>query len=383
MYRIALSMLFGDRGKYLAMVIGITFAAIIMTQQPAIYLGLISRTYSYIDEMSLPDIWVMDPSVEFIEESQTLRDTELQRVRSVEGVAWAVPMHKQQVYATMPDGSRKVIEVTGLDDATLVGIPRDIIAGSIADLRQQDAIILDEVAATERMRFRGEDGKLRPVKVGDELQINDHRAVVVGIAKMRRTFTLMAMGFTTYSRSLDFTPTERRSLTYVLVKASDKQKIPQVIASIRKLGLTAYTSKEFKQVTQNYWEENTGIPVNFGISTLFGFIIGAVVAGQTFYNFVRENLRQYATLKAMGVRNAMLVKMVLVQAATVGVIGYGLGVGAAAFFGSLIGEAKLAFLLTPNVLLLCAVAISLIVLISALIAMRTVMRTEPAVVFRT
>lgn len=383
MYRIALNMLFGDRSKYLAMVVGITFAAIIMTQQPAIYLGLISRTYSYIDEMSLPDIWVMDPSVEFVEESHTLRDTELQRVRGVEGVAWAVPIHKQQVYATMPDGARKVIEVTGLDDATLVGIPRHMIEGSIYNLRQQDGIILDEIAATERMRFRGEDGKLRPARVGDELQINDHRAVVVGIAKMRRTFTLMAMGFTTYSRSLDFTPPERRSVSYILVKVKNPDDTSHIIASIRKLGLTAYTSEEFKQVTQNYWEENTGIPVNFGISTLFGFIIGAVVAGQTFYNFVRENLRQYATLKAMGVRNAMLVKMVLVQAATVGVIGYGLGVGAAAFFGSLIGEAKLAFLLTPSVLLLCAVAISLIVLISALIAMRTVMRTEPAVVFRT
>ncbi|MBX9804418.1 MAG: ABC transporter permease, partial [Alphaproteobacteria bacterium] len=66
MYIIALQMLFGDKGKYLAMVVGISFAALVMTQQPGIFVGLLSRTYSFVKDVSLPDIWVMDTGVQFV-----------------------------------------------------------------------------------------------------------------------------------------------------------------------------------------------------------------------------------------------------------------------------------------------------------------------------
>ena len=82
----------------------------------------------------------------------------------------------------------------------------------------------------------------------------------------------------------------------------------------------------------------TGIPINFGITTLLGFIVGTAIAGQTFYNFTIENLRQFGTLKAMGLSNERLVAMiVLLQATVVGLLGYCLGVGLAAVFGVLAG----------------------------------------------
>ena len=48
MNHIALKMLMGDKGKYIGIVMGLTFASLIMTQQPAIFLGIMSRTYSFI-----------------------------------------------------------------------------------------------------------------------------------------------------------------------------------------------------------------------------------------------------------------------------------------------------------------------------------------------
>ena len=94
MYYIALQMLFGDRAKYFAMVIGISFAAQMMTQQPSIFVGLLSRTYSFVKDVSEPDIWVMDSGVQFVEESKPMRDIELLRVRGIDDVLWAVPMYK-------------------------------------------------------------------------------------------------------------------------------------------------------------------------------------------------------------------------------------------------------------------------------------------------
>ena len=88
---IALKMLMGDRGKYLGIVMGLTFASLIMTQQPAIFVGLMMRSYSFITDVGLPDIWVMDPKVQFVDDVKPLQDMKLFRVRGIEGVDWAMP----------------------------------------------------------------------------------------------------------------------------------------------------------------------------------------------------------------------------------------------------------------------------------------------------
>ena len=68
MNRIAIKMLVGDRAKYLGIIMGITFASLLITQQAAIFVGLMTRTYSAITDLGLPDIWVMDPKVQFIDD---------------------------------------------------------------------------------------------------------------------------------------------------------------------------------------------------------------------------------------------------------------------------------------------------------------------------
>src|SRR5207244_457614 len=100
-----------------------------------------------------------------------------------------------------------------------------------------------------------------------------------------------------------------------------------------KPGLKAMTRDDFMWLTIDYYLKRTGIPINFGITVALGFVVGAAIAGQTFYLFTVENLKQFGALKAMGVSNIRLVGMSLLQAMVVGVMGYGLGVGGAALFG--------------------------------------------------
>jgi putative ABC transport system permease protein len=383
MYFIALQMLFGDRGKYIAMVVGITFAALIMTQQPAIFVGLMSRTYSFIGDVSQPDIWVMDPGVQYVEEHKPMRDTDLARVRGVAGVEWAAPMYKNFMTAKLPDGQTKTIDLTGLDDATLIGAPPQMVAGQLSDIRRTDGIIVNDEAATNRLRVKLPDGSDRPLQIGDELEINDRRAVVVGLAKVTRNFVLQPQVYTTYSRAITYAPPNRRQLTYVLVKAQKGVAVEELAARIRAAtGLAAHPAEDFKWITLNYWMTNTGIPINFGISVFLGFVVGAAVAGQAFFNFVRENLKQYAALKAMGLRNGVLVRMVLLQAAVVGFIGYGLGCGLTALFGMQVHDSVLAFKMPPLLLLFAGIGVLLIITIAALFAIRHVVKVDPAVVFR-
>ena len=55
---IALKMLTGDRARYLGIVFGLTFASFLITQQAAIFVGLMARTFGQITDLGLPDIWV-------------------------------------------------------------------------------------------------------------------------------------------------------------------------------------------------------------------------------------------------------------------------------------------------------------------------------------
>src|SRR6516164_11075920 len=141
---IALKMLTGDRAKYLGLVFGVTFATLLMTNQLSIFVGIMKRTGSQILDVRDADIWVMDNKVRYIDEVPGLPETDLQRVRGVPGVEWAVKLYKGQVRARLGDGNFRNVILFGLDDATLVGAPQEMIMGNLSDLRQPDAVFIDK-----------------------------------------------------------------------------------------------------------------------------------------------------------------------------------------------------------------------------------------------
>jgi len=386
MYFIALRMLFGDRTKYFAILMGVTLASLVITQQGAIFIGLMSRTYALINDMGDPDIWVMDPKVQFIDDTKPLASTELFRVRGIEGVAWAAPLFKGTTRARMSDGTFQNCVLLGLDDATLTGAPPSMIQGKFEDLRRADAIVVDLFGATNRFTRPNPipGGKPLPLQLGDTIELNDRRRLVVGISNNTRGFQSQPTIYTTYSRATTYAPRERKVLSFVLVKANvgeDKQALCDRISKVT--GLAAYTRDQFKWKTVSYFLNNTGIPINFGIAILLGFIIGVLITGFMFYSFTIDNLRYFGTLKAMGASDNRLLSMVILQALIVAVLGFGLGIGLAACFGSFAsGNSPLAFRLPWQLAFVSGCAVLLISIISAMVSMRRVLKLEPAIVFK-
>lgn len=385
MNRIAIKMLVGDRAKYLGIVMGITFASLLITQQSAIFVGLMTRTYSAITDLRLPDVWVMDPKVQFIDDIKPMQSTKLLNVRGVEGVEWAVPLYKGLLKARLDNGNFQTVNVIGLDDATLIGGPPTMVAGNLADLRRTEGVIVDAVGAADKLAKppREPGGPRVPLTVGDTLEINDRRATVVGISNNSRTFQSQPIVYTTYSRALGYAPPERRLLSFVLVKAKPGQDLNELTARITRVtGLAAYTREDFEKLTVDYFMKYTGIPINFGIAVVLGFIVGTAIAGQTFYNFTLDNLRQFGALKAMGAQNGTLLKMILLQAVTVGLIGYGLGVGLASLIGYVSRGSELAFRMPWQLLAVSGTAVAIITTFTALLSIWKVVRLEPAIVFK-
>jgi putative ABC transport system permease protein len=380
---IALKMLLGDRAKYVGIVIGLTFASFLVTWPSAIFTGVMSRTFSFVSDIGLPDIWVVDPTVQYIEDVKPMRDTEVLRVRGTEDVQWAVGLYKGMLQARLDDGTFQNCVIVGLDDSTLIGGPPKMVAGQLSDLRQAYGVIVDEAGARGKLAKKGSDGRRIPLKLGDNLELNDNRCVVVGICRVTQTFQNIPVVYMTYSRATLVAPAQRKMLSFVLAKAKPGADVGAVCARISTLGLKAYTPSEFKKLTFWYFLKYTGMPINFLTVVTLGFIVGIAISGQTFYNFTLDNLRYFGTLKAMGTTNRKLLRMISLQAAEVGAIGYGLGIGAASAWGGLLsGRTQIAFQFPWQLMLISAAAVMIICVGAAVLSIRKVIKLEPAIVFR-
>ena len=376
---IALRMLTGDKVKYYGLIFGIAFSTLLIAQQSTLFVNLMLRASAAIWDVNDADIWVMDEKAQSIEGTRPLPETDLYRVRSVPGVAWAVPMLRQGATVKMPAGRLEQVTVVGLDDPTLIGLPRKILRGNISDLSAPDAIFVDDVGSRKLFRD-GTD------PIGQAIELNDRRAVVRGIVEANPSFTSGVLLYTQYSNALDYVPGTRNRMSFVLARAAPGED-PRVVAERigEATGLRARSQSDWALDSIYYVAENTGIPINFGLTVLLGFIVGAAIVGLTFSLFIRDNIKQFGALKAIGVTNAKIRGMVALQAAWIGVIGYAIGIAIATAFIAIGGANSDTFMgfYTPwQILVGVAAVVAVMVFGTGFLALRRVLKTEPAEVFR-
>lgn len=375
---IALKMLTGDRGKYVAIIFGVTFASLLITEQSATFCGVMLRTTSQIRDTHGADIWVMNPNVRYVDDLKAISDNAVFRVRGVPGVAWAVNLYRGQGQAQLENGNYQGVILMGLDDSSLVGAPAKLLVGRLGDLQNPDSILVDE--AGFRQMWPGE-----PLQTGKTIQMNDRRAVVVGVYRASQTFMTLPIIYTRFSKATLFVPPYRRLMPFVLAKCQPGVSRAELARRIEEqTHLKALSTPDFALLTMKYYLQHTGIPVNFGTTVLLGFLVGCAISGQTFYLFTIENIKQFGTLKAMGASDGRVVGMILIQAFVVAGLGYGLGIGLATLFGIFAQRNMplLAFFLPWQVLVITGIAVVLIALVGSLLSIRRVLVLEPAIVFQ-
>jgi putative ABC transport system permease protein len=376
---VAWQMLTGDRAKYLGLIFAIAFSTFLMSHQTSIFCGLMNRTRSQILDVRDASIWVMDPKTQYLDEVKALTDQDLYRIRGVQGIKWAVPLFKGTARAKVhTDGKFRAMILMGLDDTSLVGAPRDMAMGSFESLGQPDSLIIDRVG----FKFFFPD---EPLQLGKQLEINDRILTIVGICNSSAPFVNLPVAYTRYSLALNLVGQERNLMSFVVAKpdagVSDEEGARRIGEATR---LRALTGDAFGWETIWYYIRNTGIPINFGITVAIALVVGTVVAGQTFYLFVLENLKQFGALKAIGVTTWRITGMILLQALVVGAVGYCIGIAmTATFFELTKNNLDLrGFYLLPQIMGGVAVAVTFIVMLASVISIRRVAVLEPAVVFR-
>lgn len=375
--RLAFLMLYRDRAKYLALVGGLAFCTFLIAQQSGVFCGVMLLTTSTLRNVGAT-IWVADSRTEQINSPVAMRDIEVDRVRSLPGVAWAVPIFLGILPATLPDGSMQNVQIVGVDSGSFVGAPKVMVEGDIESLLMPEAVIMDQVAV-EKFANRGV-----PLRVGSRFEVNDKQASVVGLCRTKRSFSGFPYAFTTYERALQWVPPQRKLLSFVLVQPKDGESEEAVVERISRLpGLKAYTTNGFRLKTMRWFFRNTGIPVAFIVVVFIGAAFGLWVTGQAFFLFVHDNLRHLAAMAAMGATQGSLAGMVLFQAFFSGAVGYGIGLGLTAGFGFLIFPTEVvAFYLPWQLPVAVGMLVAAICFFAGGLGVWKLRTAEPAMVFK-
>jgi putative ABC transport system permease protein len=373
-FRIGFKLLVNDTAKFSALLIGITFAVFLMMQMTAMFAGILNRAYSTVTNVGA-SMWIMDPAVNTASSPVPLPDYLLDAVRSMDGVTYAVPIFIGGAQVKLASGTWQSITVIGLDDTSLFGRP-ELEQGKLEDIYADNSFLVVDDA---------EFDKLESPAIGTTFELNDHRGVITGIAKVASNgLNGVPTLYTTYSRAIEYIPTTRFTISYVLLQPRSPAAVSAIKQQVAKLGYLALTKDEFNARIADYYTYKTGIGTNILLMTVISFVVGLSISGQTFYSFILENLEKFGALKAIGAKSRELICMILFMATFTALTGFGLGIGLVTLMIS-ITRARLpnyAAMITFWNLGLAFAMVVVIAAISSFFGIRRVLRIEPFDIFR-
>ncbi|MGA7907396.1 MAG: ABC transporter permease [Candidatus Sulfotelmatobacter sp.] len=365
--------LFHDKVRLVVTLTGIVFAVVLIVVELGLFVGFTAATSNLID-YSGADLWISSPKVPYVEMGVAFSERKLNQVRGVPGVADAQKLIARFADWKLHDGSQESVLIIGFDPDSRLGRPWNLVEGRVEDLKDPDAVILDELYKE----------KLGVSHLGEVFEVRGHRARVVGFTRGIRSFTTDPSVFATFKHAQDFCSLKEDQTTYILVKVAPGAKVEDVrrgiLAQLRDVDV--YMTTEFSHMTRFYWMFSTGAGVALLLAAVLGLIVGFVVVAQTIYATTMDHLREFGTLKAMGAPNSYVYKVIMKQAAISAVIGYGLGMIVSVFVIRASQEGGAEILMPVPI----AVGIFFLTLAmcvgAALVSIHKVTRIDPAMVFK-
>jgi len=367
--------LFHDRIRFAVTLTGIVFALVLIIIQFGLFLGFTTTTSNNIDH-SNADLWIVFRGVGYFDASRMFSERKYYEVLATPGVYQAEKYIQNFANWKKPDGGVENIQIIGFHPGSGLGEPWNIVQGDLLDVKQEDGVIVDELYKE----------KLGVAKLGDRVEIGDHRARIVGFTRGIRSFTTSPFVYTSFKNSLDYTRPEAKEdqLAYILVQATPGISATELKNNLktRLSDVDIYTREEFSRRTRFYWMFTTGAGLAVLTAALMGLVVGIAVVAQTIYAATMDHIREYGTLKAMGATNGYLYRVIIEQAVWSAVLGYALAMLIAHFVVQASEKGGAVILMPPSVAVGMLFLAVVMCIAAALVSINKVTRIDPAMVFR-
>jgi putative ABC transport system permease protein len=373
MWTLARKLLLHDRLRFAVAIAGVSVSVMLVLVQVGLYFGFMNTASSIIDASSA-DLWVGKAGNESFEFASPFDERTFYKVASVPGVERAERVLMNFAQFKLANGGDLGVQIVGIENGGSLLAPWHVVAGNAHRLGEAGAIVVD----------RSEYAKLGIDHIGHTTEISGVRAQVVAMTQGIRSFTTSPIVFTDLRSARAYMAgLGTDAVTYVLVKVKPGVDVDWVKSQIDQLPhLAAYTTHEMSQRTQAYWSSRTGVGAGFFTTAVLGVIVGFVVVGQILYSGTLQYLREYGTLKAMGARNSMVVRVILAQAMISAGLGFVLGGGLAVGMRVAMAKANLTVALFPSLYAVTLVVTIAMCSFAALLSIVKVLRLDPASVFK-
>jgi putative ABC transport system permease protein len=376
--KIAFHILWHEKGKYAGVVVGVMMAIFLVLLQSAFYFGF-TRDITVVADSFDADLWISQRELLAFEYVAHFDDLPLWQIRNDAGVRAAAPIIIDWARVRrLPDGATENGQIIGLD--LTAGVKIDL--GTDENLNLNSLLTVPgNVLVAEKYLTRL--GVKRLSEPG--LEIRGLNVNVAGVMHGKKLFTTACFFVTDLDNARRFLAFPANRISFIAVKCQPGTDIRTERARLQKMlpEYHVWTSAEFHNLTQYYWNNLTGMGPILWLSAGLAALIGFLTVFITFTHLTEEKFPVYAAMKAMGASTAELSGMVLLQIGLVFGIGCTLALAWMAVALLVLSHTMISVVLTPGIALACVGFMALCSLVAGLRALHKLASLEPAEAFKT
>lgn len=365
MLLVAIRNILQEKGRLFISLAGVTFAIILMLILMGIYNGAVKQ-FTRITEENPADLVIAQKGIsDYFHGASLLPEEVVGRVESTPGVDKALPMIAQQAFYE-ENGKKYDIFLASFDSNSTLGAPWDV-KGSL-DISGNEIILSETLANKTGMSIGG-----TITLAGQDFTI---RGLVPDASSFGTNYAWVTLDT---ARQLAKVP----AVNFMYVTLENPEEARQVADDLSQQLPTAsvLTKAEFADNNKAELEE-VFLPI-IGAIVGIAVIVGTAVIGLTIYTATIDKIREYGVLKAIGVSNGQLFRIVAAQSLLVVLVGFGLGVLFSLALGPLLKDS----IGIPPVITGAAVAgtagLSAVMgVVAAFVPLRRIVKIDPAEVFK-
>ncbi len=374
MIRIALHSLFFERGKLLAAVAGVAFAANLVLVQAGLFFGFQKSSTSVITRVG-GDLWVMARGTALVDFADPLSPGVGDIVRAQPCVASARPVIFSWASIRKPSGGIDNVQLIAAEPRPGQALPWSLADGLPSDLRAPMRIAVDAADLTRL--------ELPAHAIGTAVELQDRSVYIGAVTHGIRSFTVVPYLFAEPHEARRILGLTDGQATFWALDLASPACARTVRASLESHSDLAVRDRgEFEKMTSHYWVIGSGAGATLAFAALLGFIVGLVVVGQTLYSLTESRSRELATLKAMGASGRELAAFVLWQAGFLALVGGLIGLSWAFGLKWLVLQLGLTVVLDSTVIGAGLGAIVGMCALASLASVRSIYKLEAAKVFK-
>ena len=374
--------LLADKRRLARSAAGIAFAIVLMLIELGFRNGFVDAAVGVIRAFDGDIVITSAAKYQFAKKAPFAR-RQLYEARGVAGVASVRPIYAEWVNSIWKNPithASYALQLFGFDpDQPVFLFPE--IAASLTELRRPDTVMTDSLARS----FVGSGAP----GLTSELARSTIR--IVGRFALGPDFYTdgtLIMSDRNFLKFLGRTESQTGALPdpefgVVKIRAGyDARRVQQALRATLPSNVAVLTKADFVDQETSFQSNVSGVGPIFGVGTLIGFAVGMMISYLTLHSEISDQLPQYATLKAIGYGDWFLVRIVMQQAVFYGLVGY-LPAWAIAFvLYRVLGAIALLPLRMTRELTLMSFALTIgMCVLSALLAVRPVIRADPAEIF--